>query len=168
MQDYLVQVVNHPVLQGSEELCLFLTAPGDLAACSRWQRMVQRPPAMDALLGFRRAEASNSTTTTTTTTVPTSTSSSSSSNAAAADGGSAAPGGAGWGVTMMRMRQSLMHVVQHKAQPELSADEQQLRQAKEWLKCVPAFLAMSANDPGTVTAAPVSHPSDANDDALPA
>lgn len=134
MQDYLVQVVNHPVLQGSEELCLFLTAPGDLAACSRWQRMVQRPPAMDALLGFRRAEASSSTTTTTT--VPTSTTSSS--NSSAAD--SAAPGGAGWGVTMMRMRQSFMHVVQHKAQPELSAVEQQLRQAKEWLKCVPACL----------------------------
>lgn len=135
MQDYLVQVANHPVLQGSEELCLFLTAPGDLAACSRWQRMVQRPPAMDALLGFRRAEASSSSTTTTT--VPTSTTSSSNPTA---DGGSAAPGGAGWGVTMMRMRQSLMHVVQHKAQPELSAVEQQLRQAKEWLKCVPACL----------------------------
>jgi hypothetical protein len=130
MQDYLGQVVNHPVLQGSEELCLFLTAPGDLAACSRWQRMVQRPPAMDALLGFRRAEASSGSSGNTTA-LPTSTSS----NPAAADaGGSAAPGGAGWGVTMMRMRQSIMHVVQHKAQPQLSADEQQLRQAKEWLK----------------------------------
>lgn len=126
VQDYLGQVVNHPVLQGSEELRLFLTAAGDLAACSRWQRMVQRPPPMDALLGIRRAEAGSS-------------DSSSVSSTAAAGGSSTssgAPGSAmsGWGM-MSRMRQSIMHVVQPKAQTEsLPADEQQLRQAKEWFK----------------------------------
>lgn len=129
LQDYLGQVVNHPVLQGSPELQLFLTAPGDLAACSSWQRMVQRPAPMDALLGIRRAEASSSASSSSTTTTSTS----------AAAGGSAGPpsssagGGAGWGV-MMRMRQSIMHVVQPKVVQDLSADEQQLRQAKVWFK----------------------------------
>jgi hypothetical protein len=35
---------------------------------------------------------------------------------------------------MMRMKASLMSVVQPKTQPELSADEQQLQQAKAALK----------------------------------
>jgi hypothetical protein len=129
-QDYLGQVVNHPVLQGSPELQLFLTAPGDLAACSSWQRMVQRPAPMDALLGIRRAEASssasgNSTTTSSTPAAAGGSAGASSSSAGVGVGG----GGAGWGV-MMRVRQSILHVVQPKVAQELSADEQQLRQAK--------------------------------------
>ena len=122
LQDYLSQVVNHPVLQGSEELRLFLTQPGDLAACDRWQRMVQRPAPMDALLGLRRAEAPSS-----------------SSNPAAAgvSGSSSTASGAavaGWGGMMRSVRHSIMSAVQPKAQPALAADEQQLRQAKESFK----------------------------------
>jgi hypothetical protein len=128
VQDYLDKVVNHPVLQGSSELQLFLAAPGDLAACSSWQRMVQRPAPMDALLGNRRAEASSSTSTTTSST-PAAAGSSAGASSSSAGGG----GGAGWSV-MMRMRQSILHVVQPKVVHELSADEQQLRQAKVWFK----------------------------------
>lgn len=128
-QDYLSQVVNHPVLQASsEELKLFLTAAGDLAGCGPWQRMLQRPTPMDALLGLRRADAP-----------PGSTSSSSeaaavgSAGAGVSSSAGAGAAGGGWGV-MQRMRHSIMNVVQPKVQQEVSAEEQQLRQAKEWFK----------------------------------
>lgn len=124
LQDYLNLVVNHPALQGSAELRLFLTAPGDLSTCTPWQRMVQRPAPMDALLGIRKADASSD----------------SAAGDPAASGGSSstaagsASAGGGWGV-MARVRHSIMNVVQQKQQqPELSAEEQQLRQAKDWLK----------------------------------
>jgi hypothetical protein len=124
LQDYLNLVVSHPALQGSAELRLFLTAAGDLSTCTPWQRMVQRPAPMDALLGIRKADASSDSAAGD----PAATGSSSSTAA-----GSASAGG-GWGM-MARMRHSIMNVVQQKQQqPELSAEEQQLRQAKDWLK----------------------------------
>ena len=124
------------MLQGSEELRLFLTAPGDLAACGPWQRMLQRPTPMDTLLGIRRAEphsnqnSSNSNSTSSSTATATDPAGGSSSSSSAAVSGA---GVGGWGV-MSRVRHSLLNVVQPKAQPELSAEEQQLRQAKEWFK----------------------------------
>lgn len=120
-QDYLSQVVNHPVLQGSEELRLFLTQPGELAACDRWQRMVQRPAPMDTLLGIRKADSPSR-------------NSAAAGGSGGTSGGTAGAGVAGWGGMMRSVRHSIMSVVQPKAQPELPADEQQLRQAKEWFK----------------------------------
>lgn len=116
------------MLQRSEELLLFLTEPGDLAACSRWRSVLQRPAPLDALLDGHTDTTSSSS--------DNSTTAASTSAAAAAGQGSAAAGAAASGWKMMsRMKHSLMSVVQQsKAQPELSAEEQQLRQAKDRLK----------------------------------
>lgn len=116
-------VANHPALRDSEELRLFLTQPGDLSNCQRWQKMIQRPAPADVLLSLlshNRQQHHNT--------------------AAAPDSGSSTGSGATGSSSsnplgmVMRMKHSLMSVVQPKSKPELPADEQQLRQAKEWCK----------------------------------
>lgn len=116
LQAYLRSVLAHPGLQHSEELLLFLMHAGELAGCSRWSAMLARPAPLESLRGLLRP---------------------------AADGGSSGSGGYGTDSSggasgagmMLRMKASLLNVVQpHKPRPELPADEQQLRQAKERLK----------------------------------
>ena len=113
---------NHPVVQRSPALALFLTAEGstDLVANSSWQHMLA------GLRGGQDAARPSGSSNPAAAAAPAAASSSSSSAASA--------GGAG---LMLRMKASLMSVVQHKApHAELSADEQQLQQAKAALKCV--------------------------------
>jgi hypothetical protein len=151
LQHYLHLVANHPVLQASEELLLFLTAPGELASCARWQEMLQRPAPFEALLAPLRGAGGGA--------------AAAAAAAAAAGGGgegaAAAPAAGGGGeqaasaassssaasaaggmgsMMMLRMKASLRSAVgglQQQApaqQAELPADELQLQQAKDWLK----------------------------------
>jgi hypothetical protein len=86
--------------------------------------MAQRPAPADALLGLLRPEQKQQ--------QPQAT------DAAVGAGGAGSGDAGGGGVLggmMWRMKHSLMAVVREpKARPEVPADEQQLRQAKEWFK----------------------------------
>jgi hypothetical protein len=84
--------------------------------------MVQRPAPADALLGLLRPEHKQQQ-------GPAADAAVSSSAAGAGDAGGKLGG------MMWRMKHSLMAVVREpKARPEVPADEQQLRQAKDWFK----------------------------------
>ncbi|KAF8073000.1 SNX2B [Scenedesmus sp. PABB004] len=127
LQAYICAVANHPALVSSEELVLFLTSAGDLAVCARWQQLAARPtPALDMLMGLLGQQQQQ-------------------------QQQSSQPqqpaGGGGLGV-MARMRHSLLSAVQPRAAAhELSAEELQLRQAKESLNLV-GHLEASADDFG--------------------
>lgn len=145
-------IAGHPVLRSCEVLRLFLTHPGDLSACPQWQQMLQHPAtdAMKALLsglGLGSSADSANPASSATQGAP-------GQQAAAAVGGAggvgngggvgAAGGGgvgggaaAGLALRVLRMKQSLKGVVQQKprrAAPQLTAEEVQLRQAKEMFK----------------------------------
>lgn len=115
-------IANHPTLQGSEVLQLFLTQPGELNSCTRWQQLIQRPAPADILLGLLNQNRQQR-----------------SQTAAASVDGSNGIAGAGANSTtplgmVMRMKHSLKNAVQPKVIRDLPADEQQLRQAKDWCK----------------------------------
>lgn len=129
LQAYLCTVANHPALKHSRELRCFLTSEGELQSCQQWQQMVQRPAPMEVLLGLLRSQGNSSTGSSGGSTTEPGSQVAPSSAAAAGAGG-----GGGVGNMMLRMKHSLMNVVQPRARPEPPPDERKLVQAKEWLK----------------------------------
>ncbi|WIA09189.1 hypothetical protein OEZ85_008600 [Tetradesmus obliquus] len=153
LQAYMCTIANHPALQGSQELRVFLTYPTCLSTCQQWQQMVQRPAPTDALLGMLRPEHKQQQ------------GLAADASAGGAGGSSAAAagdaGGGKLGGMMWRMKHSLMAVVREpKARPEVPADEQQLRQAKDWFKELQQHLSSAV----TVAQSLVSHTSAAAED----
>jgi hypothetical protein len=139
LQAYLCTLTNHPALSGSRELRCFLTFEGELQNCQQWQQMVQRPAPMDVLLGLLRAQGSSSNSSSTGGAGSGSSREEPGGNpaapgSAAAAAAAAAGGSGGMGNMMLRMKHSLMSVVQPRSRPEAPPDERKLLQAKEWLK----------------------------------
>lgn len=122
LQAYMCSVANHPALQGSDVLQLFLSQSGDLSSCSRWQQLIQHPAPADILLGLLKQSRQQRN------------SSAPADNASGASGAGSSSSSSNPLGMVMRMKHSLMNVVQPKAKPEVPADEQQLQQAKEWFK----------------------------------
>jgi hypothetical protein len=133
-QAYMRSIGGHPVLRASEELRLFLSHPGDLSGCARWQQLVARPKSktVDTIMsglglgtahdngGGGAGDGSSSYTGV---------------GGGAGGGGAAASGGLGF--KMLRMKQSLMGVVASKPKRQVvfSPEEVQLRAAKEMFRC---------------------------------
>ncbi|WIA29266.1 hypothetical protein OEZ86_011774 [Tetradesmus obliquus] len=154
LQAYMCTIANHPALQGSQELRVFLTYPTCLSTCQQWQHMVQRPAPTDALLGMLLPEHKQQQGLA----ADASAGGAGGSSAAAAAGDA---GGGKLGGMMWRMKHSLMAVVREpKARPEVPADEQQLRQAKDWFKELQQHLSAAV----TVAQSLVSHTSAAAED----
>eukprot|EP00879_Flechtneria_rotunda_P015770 GHRR01016492.1.p1 GENE.GHRR01016492.1~~GHRR01016492.1.p1 ORF type:complete len:382 (+),score=119.76 GHRR01016492.1:189-1334(+) len=127
LQAYTCSVANHPVLQRSEEIRIFLTYSDDLSSSARWQQMVQRPAPMDSLLGMLGQQRNSAT-------AASVCSPDLSAPCAASAAGSGEVGvlGANPLGMFMRVKHSLKGVVQPKPKQEMPADEIHLRQAKEW------------------------------------
>jgi hypothetical protein len=185
LQAYMRTIAGHPVLRSSEELRLFLTHTADLTSCGRWQQMLARPKgdAIKSLLSGLGLSAGD----------------------AAAAGGAAAGGGGGdaaqqgtgvgggagsggagaggrgggLGFRMLKMKQSLMGVVAQrpKRAAALSAEEQQLRTAKDmfrWGGCLWGGLGLAQHHlhqtptrPARPTPSTYSHPSSLSPHSAP-